>query len=175
MARSRPRLSLLEAALLLCIVGIVLAVFIPTFARRVRTNKVLEASEVLQELSQRTASYYAADWNADRRHCLPPSAGPTPKVPTVEAEEVDFFSPEALGHTTWEALEFQPERPVRYSYRFTPSESGCDLGAESRVVWSAEGDLDGDGVRSVFERHATPMPDGTLQTNGTLRVHRRVE
>ena len=57
MSRGRPRLSLLEAALLLCIVGTVVAVFVPTFMDRVRTNKIIEASELLQELSDRTAAY----------------------------------------------------------------------------------------------------------------------
>lgn len=178
MARSRARLSLLEAALLVCIAGVVLAVFVPTFVRRVRTNKIVEASELLRELSARTASYYGTTWDGERSRCLPAGAGPTPSEPTVDAEEVDFFDPSVPGHATWEALDFQPSRPIRYSYRYSPSLTGCGLGTEDQedwVVWSAEGDLDGDSVMSEFELRAKPRVDGTLEPEGTLHVFRRVE
>jgi len=176
--RGRPRLSLLEAALLLCIVGIAVAVFMPTFARRVRTNKILEASELLQELSDRAAAYYGTSWDDGHRRCLPPGAGPTPTEPTIDPKDVDFFAPTAEGHDTWKALAFQPDRAIRYSYRYMPSETGCDLGGEGKdglITFRAEGDLEGDGVRSRFERQATPALDGTLQPIGGLHVHQRVE
>ena len=164
-------------ALLLCLMGIVLAVFVPTFLRRVRTNKISEASELLQEMFDRTAAYYATSWGAGKRHCLPPSAGPTPAEPTVESAEVDFFADEHTGHATWEALGFQPDHPVRYSYSYTPSRDGCDLigrDDSGSVSFRAEGDLDGDGVRSTFERRATLEADG-FEPAETLRVHQRTE
>jgi type II secretory pathway pseudopilin PulG len=170
-------LSLIEVALLLCLSGIVLAVFVPTFVRRVRTNKITEASELLQELSDRTAAYYATSWDTGKRHCLPPSAGPTPSAPTLESAEVDFFADDQAGHATWEALGFQPEHPVRYSYSYTPSQDGCDLigGADlGSVSFRAEGDLDGDGVRSTFERRATLEADG-FKPGDMLRIHQRTE
>jgi hypothetical protein len=170
-------LSLIEAALLLCLIGIVLAVFVPTFLRRVRTNKISEASELLQEMSDRAAAYYATAWDTGKRFCLPERAGPTPAEPTVDLAEVDFSTDEQAGHTSWESLGFQPARPIRYSYSYTPSHEGCDL-IEARELVSAsfraEGDLDGDGVRSTFERRATFDADG-LKPAVTLNVHRRVE
>jgi type II secretory pathway pseudopilin PulG len=177
-SRGRPRLSLLEATLLLCIVGIVLAVFVLTFVRRVRTNKILEASELLQELSDRAAAYYGTSWDGGLRRCLPPGAGPTPAEPTVDPEEVDFFAPSTEGHETWKALGFQPDRAIRYSYRYLPGEAGCGLGGDGKdalVTFRAEGDLEGDGVRSRFERQAKPTVEGTLQPIGELHVHQRVE
>jgi hypothetical protein len=168
---------LIEAALLLCLIGIVLAVFVPTFLRRVRTNKISEASELLREMSVRTAAYYSTSWDTGKRHCLPPTAGPTPETPTVDSEEVDFFSPEQPGHLTWEALGFQPNHPVRYSYSFTPSRHGCGLiGSDElgSVSFRAEGDLDGDGVRSIFERRATLEADG-LKPPEMVHVHQRIE
>ena len=157
--------------------GVVLAVFVPTFLRRVRTNKIIEASELLQEMSDRTAAYYATSWDTGKRYCLPPSAGPTPAVPTVDPEEVDFFADEQAGHTTWKALGFQPFRAVRYSYSYATSQDGCDLiGSDDfePVSFRAEGDLDGDGVPSTFERRATLGADG-LKPAGTLHVHQRIE
>ena len=184
MSRGRPRLSLLEAALLLSIVGTVVAVFVPTFIGRVRTNKIIEASELLQELSDRAAAYYGTSWDGGHRRCLPPAAGPTPLLPSIDPVVVDFFAPTAQGHDTWAALGFQPDRAIRYSYRYMPSEVGCDLGGDGKngpVTFRAEGDLEGDGVRSRFERQATPTLDGTLQPLGGpdglegLHVHQRVE
>lgn len=170
-------MSLIEAALLLCIAGVVLAVFVPTFLRRVRANKINEAAELLQDLSDRTAAYYATSWDIGKRHCLPPAAGPTPSAPTVDLAEVDFFAEEQAGHSTWEALGFQPDRPVRYSYTYTPTHVGCDVvgGDDSgAVTFRAEGDLDGDLVRSTFERRATIDANG-LRPADALHVRRRTE
>jgi type II secretory pathway pseudopilin PulG len=168
---------MIEVGLVLCIVGIVLAVFVPTFVRRVRINKISEASELLQAMSDRASAYYATTWANEMRFCLPEGAGPTPTVPTVDSATVDFAAEEHGGHETWEALGFQPDRPVRYSYSFLPSRHGCDLvgdGEGGSVAFRAEGDLDGDGVRSVFERRAT-IDGAGLKPAGTLHIHRRVE
>ncbi|MBW1760457.1 MAG: hypothetical protein DRH30_05065 [Deltaproteobacteria bacterium] len=170
-------MSLIEAALLLCLTGIVLAVFVPTFLSRVRTNKVNEAAELLQEMSDRAAAYYATSWDTGKRYCLPPSAGPTPATPTVELAEVDFFADGQSGHASWEALGFQPGRPVRFSYSYTPSHDGCELiGGDElvSVTFRAEGDLDGDLVPSTFERRATLDAEG-LKPADALHVHQRTE
>jgi hypothetical protein len=168
---------LVEAAILLCLLGVVLAVFVPTFLRRVRANKIIEASELLSEMSKLASAYYSTSWGSGKRHCLPPSAGPTPAEPTVDARRVDFFSPDVAGGKTWEALGFQPSRPTRYSYSYVPGQAGCDLiGKEGLdpIRFHAEGDLDGDGVRSSFELRATLGPDG-LKEPQMLHLHRRVE
>lgn len=178
MSRGRPTLSLLEAALLLCILGTVVVVFVPTFMDRVRTNKITEASELLQELSDRTAAYYGTSWDGGFERCLPAAAGPTPVEPTIDPEIVDFASPSSVGHGSWQALGFQPDHAIRYSYRYVPSEAGCDLGGEGKdgpVAFGAEGDLEGDGVRSRFERQAIPTLDGMLRPVEGLHVHQRVE
>jgi len=163
--------------LVLCIVGVLLAVFVPTFVRRVRINKISEASGLLQEMSERASAYYATSWADGKRFCLPQSAGPTPTVPTVDSAMIDFAAEEHAGHESWEALGFQPDRPVRYSYSYVPSHHGCELVGDQvlrSVSFRAEGDLDGDGVRSVFERRATI--DGTgLKPAEALHIYRRVE
>ncbi|MBT8469514.1 MAG: type II secretion system protein [Myxococcales bacterium] len=170
---------MVEVGLVLCIVGIVLAVFVPTFVRRVRINEISEASELLQSMSDRASAYYAMTWANGKRFCLPEGAGPTPTVPTIDPATVEFAAEVTGGHETWEALGFQPDRPVRYSYSFLPSRHGCGLVGDDEggtVVFRAEGDLDGDGVRSVFERRATIDRAGAaLKPAGTLHVHRRVE
>jgi hypothetical protein len=166
-------LTLLEAALLLSLSALVLAVFVPSFVRRVRTNKIDEAPELLAELSRRTAAYYAAHPTG----CLPPGAGPAPGAPARKPEELDFSSPETPGHATWRALAFQPGRPVRFSYQYLPRESGCGLReteAPIPIVFRAQGDLDGDGVLSTFELRAK-IEQGRFTPAEELRVHQRTE
>lgn len=168
---------MVEAALLLSILGAALAVFVPTFLRRLRTNKIAEASELLQEMSTRTAAYYATSWDEGRVHCLPTAAGPTPAMPSVDPVEVDFSSEEAVGRDTWIALGFQPERPIRYRYQYAPGRAGCDLGMSepaTSITFRAEGDLDGDDVFSTFERRATIDRDGFAPAEA-LHIDQRTE
>ena len=180
MSGGRLRLSLLETLLILSIAATVLAVFVPTFMRRLRTDKVAEAAAMLELLHERAAAYYATRWESGLERCLPPQAGPTPAEPSVEPTRVQFVAEETEGQSTWEALGFQPDRPVRYRYRYEPAEAGCGLGEANRestseVRFIAEGDLDGDGVLSRFERRAWPGADGVLHPVEELFVDRRVE
>ena len=168
---------MIEGALLLCLLAVVLAIFVPTFMRRVRTNKISEASELLAQMSRGAQAYYGAAWSSSNRDCLPPSAGPTPESPTVDPQMVDFWSEDTPGHATWKAFGFQPERPIRFSYRYTTSRHGCGLRESDEGVaatFRAEGDLDGDGVLSTFERRASIGPDG-LTPADSLLVHQRIE
>lgn len=204
---------MVEAAAVICVVGIVLAVFIPTFVRELRTSKTSEAAQHLELLYQRSAAYFAAthepeaddeegdeaddraersdegegdDASPDaepaeegpRTRCLPPTAGPTPRMPTRDPERVDFTDEDTPGHDTWRALGFQPPIPVRYSYTFEPTASGCGLRSPEGtylLTLRAEGDLDGDGERSVFERRVRATEEGALEPFGILYVRDRAE
>lgn len=177
MERSERGLSLIEVGLLLCLVGVVLAVAVPTFGRQVRTSKVSEAAEQLEALHQVTASYFGATWG-DQTDCLPPRAGPSPPLPAQSALVVDFDDPAMDGFETWAALGFQPTIPIRFRYTFLPHAGGCGLTASEShplVVLRAEGDLDGDGVLSLFERTAQPTADAGLVPTGVLHVLRRTD
>ena len=180
--RRRRGLSLVEAALIVCLVGIVLAVFVPTFVRELRTSRTSEAVESLQLMSQRATAYFTTPWpQADGPaaiRCLPPTAGPTPRAPTEGPERVEFQSVETPGHETWRALRFQPEMDVRYAYTFEPAASGCGLRSPAGsylLTLRAEGDLDADGERSLFERRMAADDDGDLFEFGILYARDRVE
>ncbi|HEY8431047.1 MAG TPA: hypothetical protein VIL20_21860 [Sandaracinaceae bacterium] len=185
MTRPRRRLQGLsswEIAAIICVVGSVLAVFVPAFLRELRTSKTSEATEHLELLYQRSAAYFVARHPREdgpaRTRCLPATAGPTPRVPTGEPREVDFWADDALGSATWRALDFQPPIPVRYSYTYEPTASGCDLRSPEGtylLTIRAEGDLDGDGERSIFERRARANDDGELEPSDILYVRDRVE
>jgi type II secretory pathway pseudopilin PulG len=176
-------LTLVEVALIFCVVGIVLAVSIPTFIRTVRTSKIAEASLQLNALYQATAAYYENGGDASFRRgaqmrCLPVSAGPTPEKPSASPVKVDFMAESTAGYDTWRALNFNPAEPICYRYTFIAARSGCGLDnpAEGALVTlRAEGDLDEDGEYSVFERSASVDKQGALVPEPILSVRDRTE
>ncbi len=177
MRRPSQGFTLLEAVALLSVVGVLLAAFLPVYLRGLHTSRLAEPVEVLASLHRGAASYWRTpQGDARRRRCLPPPAGPTPVDPTPEARP---FQPPEEEATTWRALDpTLAGRPLRYSYRYLPTDSGCGLKARPGTPLlrlQAIGDLDGDGVRSTFERSATVDADGALVPLGPLLQHRRAE
>ena len=182
--RSYPRsgLTLVEAAVLVCLLGVLLSVGVPAFVRGLRTSKTAEAPEELERMFAAVAAYYDTPQptpSGQRLRCLPDPAGPTPRRPSPDPVEARFSAPEAPGSATWRALGYAPARAIRYSYSLLPAYPGCGLPpaqARNAVVLTlrAEGDLDGDGVFSRFERNAV-VRDGQLVLEPVLSVHERVE
>jgi len=186
LVRRRPRttsgLTLVELALLLSLLGVVLAVGIPAFVRGLRTSKAAEAPDELQRMFAAVSTYYEtpqATPDGKRVHCVPEPAGPTPEKPSIDPVEVKFTAPETPGAATWRALDYSPAGPVRYRYSLLPNRAGCGLAptdARTRILLTlrAEGDLDGDGVLSRFERSVT-LRDGEIVLEPLLVVQERVE
>lgn len=175
---------MVETALVVSIAGMLLAVALPTLGKTVRPSKLTEASEQLDSLYRAAAAYYAEprlDGAGELTHCLPPPAGPTPDVPSVDPVPVDFAAGNAPGAETWKALGFAPVSPLRYRYTYTPAVWGCEHGSgwssssPLQVRFRAEGDLDGDGMYSHFERRAQILPGGELRAEPVLHVEDRVE
>lgn len=180
MRLERRAMSLLEASLATAIVGSLLAILIPTFARSLRTSKTAEATQNLAELHARAAAYFADRHGAGpaaARWCLPVEAGPTPRFPSANRAEFDFQAETTAGHETWQALAFDPG-PIRYRYSFVPEATGCGVRRAPSVAvvsYVAEGDLDEDGVLSTYERSDAVSEDGTLLPVGALHVRAGVE
>lgn len=175
---------------MIAIGGSVLAAFVPRFVRDLRMSKASEAGINLAEMHRRAASYFAVEHaitvgegdevqTETRTRCLPPPAGPTPELPTVEPVDIDWRDDSTPERESWTTLGFEPDRPVRYRYSFEPASTGCDLRSPEGtylVGFRAEGDLDGDGNYSVFERRAAVDPEtGELVPLGILYVRDRIE
>jgi len=173
--------TLVEASLVISLLGILLAVSIPAFIRALRTSKTEEAPRELERMYRAVAAYYDSPQTTaagKRVHCLPEPAGPTPEKPSRDPRPA-VFATSAMGGATWHALGYEPAEPIRYRYSFLPLRAGCgELPADSRgepvLTLRAEGDLDGDGVLSKFERTAV-MRDGALSLEPLLVVHDRIE
>lgn len=174
--RSQEGVTLVEAALLTSIVGIALAIFVPTFVHELHTSKVGEAADVLGEVAARAQAYYEARHPGGRR-CLPGPAGPTPREVSSAPTSIDFREEGVAGRGAWAAIGFQPERPLRYSYALR-SAAGCGLRPESGEVLfqvRALGDLDDDGTRSTFEQSYGLDEAGQVQPLDVFHVTDRIE
>jgi type IV pilus assembly protein PilA len=174
-------LTLIEVTLLVSLLGIVLAVGIPAFVRGLRTSKTEEPPRELERMYRAIAAYYDTPQNTaagQRTHCLPDPAGPTPDKPEREPKPVVFANAETSA-ATWRALGYEPAEPIRYRYSFLPLRAGCgvlpsDSRGEAVLTLRAEGDLDGDGVLSTFERTAVTR-EGELSLEPVLIVRDRIE
>ena len=173
--------TLLEAALVLSVTGMVLAVAVPTFVQSLETSKAAEASQQLATLFQNSAAYFAvARPTSDGKtaYCLPAVAGPAPLLPSPSPVVVDFGAPDTPGADTWRALEFSPKVPLRYRYTFLPRGPACMVGEPFPVptlTLRAEGDLDGDGTFSRFERRARLRALGVMDGERMLHIADRIE
>jgi len=170
-------MTLIEAALVLSLTGILLAAFVPTFLQRVRTSKIAEATEQLDALHRRIATYYGREHviaSTALRACLPESAGPYPLEPSATPVAVEFPKDEH-GGATWRALGLVQPKQLRYSYEIEVADPGCGARkGRSLVTLRARGDLDGDGAQSLLERTSQVEPNG-LVPQGPLRIVDRIE
>jgi type II secretory pathway pseudopilin PulG len=179
-SRTCRGITIVEVAAVLSVLGMVLAVAIPTLARSVRVSKVSEASEQLDALYRETAAYYASerrDGPDQAAHCLPDAAGPAPVFPSPSPVVVNFAAPTTPGAETWRALGFAPQAALRYRYTFLPASSGClrEPPRDLTLTLRAEGDLDGDGNYSSFERRARVEAHGVLTPDQVLHIVDRIE
>ncbi|HKU40682.1 MAG TPA: type II secretion system protein [Polyangiales bacterium] len=177
----RQAFTLLEIALVVSVAGMVLAVAVPTFIDSLETSKAAEASQQLATLFRNSAAYYAVPRptsDGKTAYCLPAPAGPTPLTPSVNPVPVDFKADDTPGVETWRALEFAPSVPLRYRYTFLPRGPAClvrESTPPATLVLRAEGDLDGDGTLSRFERRASLRDRGELEGERMLHIADRIE
>jgi type II secretory pathway pseudopilin PulG len=173
--------TLLEAALVVSITGMVLAVAVPTFVHTLETSKAAEASSQLATLYRNAAAYYAVarpTTGPKLAYCVPGAAGPAPLVASVNPVPVDFSAADMPGAATWKALDFAPKEPLRYRYSFLPHGASClvdEPAQPSTITIRAEGDLDGDGTLSRFERRAQLRAYGVLEPDNMLHITERIE
>ena len=163
-------MSMPQIALLFGIVGCLIAIAAPTIRRELRHSKTSEAAVSLQSIADAARVYYSASHPQGKR-CIPTRAGPTPANLGEPRTRMDFAA--MPGGSTWQALSFQPGRHSLFRYTFEPSQSGCNLPNQNKVLqvlMRAEADLDADGHLSRYELIATIDPDGVWHMPKTLLV-----
>jgi hypothetical protein len=146
--RARPRtrrITPVELAIAIALVGSLLAIAVPTFAREVHASRFVEPVDGLERMGASAVAYGHAHPVAQG---FPPSAPMTPALPPRGHCEVD--PPGTWDQATWTTLDFRPTPPgTPHCYAFGFDSTVSPTRAVFRAT--AHGDLDGDGLLSTFE------------------------
>jgi hypothetical protein len=143
--RARGRFSPLELAIGFALIGSLLAIVVPTFARELHASRLVEPVGGLQRLGSAAVAYAQSRPVVE---AFPPAAPLTPGAVPRGRCEVDL--PAAWSHPTWLALDFTPgPAGVPHCFAFTFDSALAPPRSTFRA--RAHGDLDGDGIPSTFE------------------------
>ena len=159
--------TLIEIMVVVLIIGLLAATASAAFQSYIRRSKTPEAVLGLSRMANGQTIYYANNTTFV-------SAGPTPATPSSEKVRVDFKADDPR----WELIDFSFADPIRFSFQaqvMTPPGMRAvgddseppppDPGAES-VECMAFGDLNGDGMLSVFSRNIVVGESGVPAVSG---------
>ena len=142
------RLSAIELAIGIALLGSVLAVALPAFVSQLHASRFVEATDGLEQIGASAVRYAVENGH------FPDTAPLTPAVPPRGKKDVDPVG--TWSGPTWVALGFRPVAegvPHAYAFAFE-SAAGAAFTAQAR------GDLDGDGTPSLFEIKGDLHRDG---------------
>ena len=132
------RFTPIEIAIAIAVTGAVCAVAIPAFVSNVHGSRFVEPTDGLDRIGKSALAFAEANGH------FPDSAPLTPPVPPRGKKEAD--PPGTWDTPAWKALDFRPApEGVPHAYAFSYESNGTSFTAQAR------GDLDGDGVTSLFE------------------------
>lgn len=141
------RFTPIELAIGASLLGCVAAVAVPAFARELHASRFVEPTEGLARLGAAALAFAEANGR------YPDSAPLTPSAPPRGTKEP--APPGTWDTPAWRTLDFQPvTEGAPHAYAFSFESDGASFVAQAR------GDLDGDGVFSLFEIRGGFGPDG---------------
>ena len=149
--------------IVIAILGILAAMAIPAFSMIVRRAKSAEAATNLNNIFKTSASYYLAERTTlgmtanTAGNCTIDTAGPRPNTPTADKQT---FTADA----NFREIGFTISDYVYYSYSIdNPTGGSCgNTAGSSLYTFRAVGDLDGDGIQSLFEMATASDGDNQL-------------
>ncbi len=180
MRRSDSGFTLVELMIVVACIGILASIAIPAFEKNVRRARTSEAIAHLNRLWTGAVSYYESD-HADSAGVVVDRQFPTMASPQecITPIEPDCCNPpsgrcpgNAMTYQTRPFVELGFNIPSPHYYRatfnpVTPPPTVCDQ--KKYLGVGVIGDVDCDGVASVFRRHGFVNSAGDVQSYGGLR------
>lgn len=175
MLRTKSKLlqgmTITEIMIAMAIVALLASIAIPSFINYIRSSKTSEAVSNIRTIYSGEVSYFLNDKIQRGAGALITSrfvtCPTTPaSVPPGEKRSGNWDNP------NWAAVQFAQDSPVLFSY--TTEASG--IGTSAEFTARAEGDLDNDGVYSLFERTgAVNDSSGDIEASAGIYIVRDIE
>jgi prepilin-type N-terminal cleavage/methylation domain-containing protein len=160
--------TLIELMIVVAIIGVLSAIAIPSFIKYTRRSKTTEALMNLRKMYDGAVAYYVGE-HADVQGSIqsrqfPGSAPTTPglaAITTAGGTKIQT-APADWKVGGWSALDFMVADPQYFAYTFTSS----GMFTDAKASMLANGDLNGNGVYSIFERDCFGATDGVRGGSG---------
>jgi type II secretory pathway pseudopilin PulG len=174
-ARDGAGFTAIELMNFLGLAAVLSAIAMYALGRYVRHAKTVEAASSVTSLANVAAEYYntsdatqptgAAPHAVHAMRHFPPSSRVSVPEDPLSVRGRRYQSNIAdWGASPWRELRFSIVQPQCYQYSFEASGAG----GTAKAVVTAEGDLDGDGVRSLFSLEVVPDEGFTAQVAKTM-------
>ena len=172
---SRRAFTAIELMNFLALAAVLSAIGMYALARYVRHAKTIEAVSSVNALASVAAEYFNASDATQPAGASPSAVHAMRHFPPSSRVPVPVEQSDVRGHryqsnladwsaSPWRELRFSIVQPQCYRYSFESEGAG----ATAKALVTAEGDLDGDGIRSSYSLEVTPDQSLTAHPAKTM-------